>query len=399
VAWAVALAELAGDPAVAAPAAAEQLVSLLEDADGPAAPTVRAVATGLSRAGLAADGDNARADAFTVLMGRTARLVPDPETKRLHEAALAATARRTGAASSSKATPMLLVGAERALARGDTADASRMLRLVTAEHQPAHRIALLVADVLDGHSPTRDASDAFAETPEPTPRVALALLAAQAAAQAEQDSARSVATLAPVLRDRDLARVVDVRKSLPLLCAEAGNRRNVPEWLTEMVRAAAQSDGHGLDQLALARCAAVTGDEKLASALWRRLFDGEHTSDTGDQGILDEYRQLLTRQAGRAIRAGAGLDAARNLRLAAMVADGRPPGSTIVDEAELEELHRLFLRAVESMSGGSPDEVKTRWHAVMRVLNEALRASDETKVLVFRAQLDDLLATAGRRTS
>jgi hypothetical protein len=394
VGWILALAELADDPGVVGPGVGEHLVSLLEEAESANPAAAGNVASGLLSAALST-GNLKRANAFTVLIGRLAHAAP--EIPGLHDLAKAASVRLRPSDRSvklvepEKASPaMLLVAAERALGRDNPAAASRYLRLRPSSAEPGDRTGLLVADILDGRVPE---PGAFAEPAADVPaRTALALRVAQAAALAETDPGKCVETLVPAIRDHDLTGVVDVRKSLPLLCADAGRRRRIPARLAEMVRELAEAGGQGVNPLLLARCAAVVGEQRLAATLWARALS--KTEDVPET-VREEYVRLIRHQAVLARRRGDELEAAQGLQLAARLSSGQV---LVPGEDEIAELNLKFQYAARYLRSNARHLARGQWNKTKRGLEKAIAEGDEHQAFTLLTQMQSIVDSAKKGT-
>jgi hypothetical protein len=380
--WTVAVAELAGNPVQCDLNAAEFLVSVLRETEtAPALPPARAVAHGLLQARLSTQ-DKTRAGMLSGLIGRLADHVRDAEVSRLHGLALASDARRRSPKHLDIAsTAMYLVAAERALREDDRPAAVERLRMVPPSDEVEHQISRLVADVLDGSPP---APDALPGMPAGLPsRTEVAFRLSEAAALAELAPDRCVEMLVPALRVHDLTDIVNLRKSLPLLCASAARRRRVPPQLAEAVRRLAGDDD--LDPLVFARCASVVGEHELATERWQAAL-----ARSGDipPPLLEEYVRVLRHQAVICRRQGNDLEAVHFLRLAARVSHR---GRLVPTDEDVTKLSRGFFEAARRLGGSARNAAKIRWDKRKRALADARESGDESQIFEAFAQLESLV--------
>ncbi|WP_211771001.1 hypothetical protein [Kutzneria sp. CA-103260] len=297
--WAAALLTL-DDTTATGQVAGRHLVTVLTRADAPSTAAIQGAAAAMAKACLTASDPN-RAVALAALLDELAAVTGHPEALRMRQLAAAGLARGSDAALELTVTdgPTALVVAEHALAGGDTDLAVQALRAAESE------FCGLAAAVLAGTA---------GALPELGPQIGLATRLLVAAAQAAENPALAVQTLAPVLREHDLTGIVDLRNVLTHLRAGLSSRR-VPEHLRQLVRQVAPS----LDPLAAARHLTGIGDHEAADPLWRKAINQP------DGTARTEYAAVLCHRAVLARRQGDDLLAAGHLLLAARVAETTTP--------------------------------------------------------------------------
>ncbi|HJP72923.1 MAG TPA: hypothetical protein VJ914_01570 [Pseudonocardiaceae bacterium] len=390
VCWLSALAQLTDDPATADPGAAEHLVAQLEDAGGARA-VPRSVAHVLVQASLA-DADPVRAEVFTGLVGRLARLRSDPELARLHDLLNAATDRLSGhpATDANNSPEARFVAAERALSGDDRTTAARELREVPPGDELVERSSAMLADLLDGNTPQ---PDVIIEIPDDVPqRTTLALHVVNAAALAESEPDRSVAMLAPVIGESDLAGIVDLRPSLPLLCAGIARNRQKPGPLLELILGLATNPGDGYDDIALlARCAAAIGEHDLAEMLW-------HESFVRQPQVSDEHRaeyiKFLNHRAVLAHRQDDCMAAVHQLLLARRATTDLGLLQPVPTPDEVDELAARFDKALKQLPEPRRRSSADEWRLTSRQVLHARQARDDTRAMLMFAYLENQLAHA-----
>lgn len=390
VCWLGAIAQLTDDPATASAGAAEHLVTQLEDAGGARA-VPRAVAQMLVRASLA-EPDPARAGALTGLVGRLARLRSDPELTRLHDLVNAAAERLGGppATAVSDSPEARFVAAERALSDHDHAAAARQLREVPPGDEPVQRGSALLADLLDGRTPEPDVQ---IEIPDDLPqRTAHALHVVNAAALAEREPARSIAMLAPVIGESDLAGIVDLRRSLPLMCASIAKTRQKPGPLLELILGLATNPGEGCDDLTLlARCAAAIGEHELAEMLWRESFAKQPRVSEETRA---EYIAFLNHRAVLAHRQDDDMAAVHQLLLARRASTDIGLVQPVPTPDEVDELAARFDKALKQLPEPRRRSSADEWRLTSRQVLHARQARDDTRAMLMFVYLENQLARA-----
>ncbi|WP_410597485.1 hypothetical protein [Amycolatopsis sp. lyj-23] len=380
VSWTVALVTLAREPATAGIDAAAHCVRALVRSTDPPAAAVRAVAVGLARARLETD-DPIRVTALGDLADELATATGCADALRMREVAAAGRARRYGATHElvGAGAPAALAIAERVLGNGDEAGAARALRAVPADESAEARFCHLAAAVLTG---------APAPLPDPPPApdapAGLATRLLMAAVQVDEAPVRALQSLVPVLREHDLAGLVDLNAALPHLHAAVRTRR-APEYLTRLVhRATREAVG---DPLTAARHLTAIGEHEAAEPFWRAAI--------GDAGLAGrarpEYAAVLRHRAVIARRAGDDLRAAGLLLLAARVADAATAPALLPTSAELDELRRRFRTMKLLMSKNRRKQLDGTWTAKERALAAASARGDEERALLCLSRLHECL--------
>lgn len=391
--WLDAILRLADDPGTVPVAACSQLVHAIEAAEHPHPDVLTTVSCGLFQS-CSVTGDRDRAVRITALLGRLAGRTPDSPVRRRHDLAAALVARRwpdqeSPSPNGTMSSALVLVRAEHALEDGDRPAAAGYLRTVPATGEPEHRISRLVADLLDG----------LVDVPTTTPAqsggpAGLALRVLHAAAVTEQDPERCLDLLLPAMREHDLTGIVDLRASLPRLCAGAGRRRSAT-GAAELVRMLAPILDSAVDPLLPARCACAVGEHELAGTLWRRVFSGQADAPAP---VREEYAGFLRHRAVVARRAGRDLDAAHYLRLATRVSEGCRLDRTTPTEEEITALNHQFKIVIRGIGGTARKKTQRQWDDLYEGLGDAGSRRDEVAAITYFTRLQRILATTANGT-
>ncbi|HEY2701320.1 MAG TPA: tetratricopeptide repeat protein [Pseudonocardiaceae bacterium] len=372
--WHAALAQLVDEPTVEV---AEYLVAQVESMASAPRAVPRALGRMLAHAALTTD------LVINDLLTRLSRLRSDPELDRLQDLAGAAIQRAGGpAAPDNGSVEGRFVTAERALLDLDRASAAKQLRLVPADDEPVGRAGLLLADLLEDRAIS---ADAVIDVPDGLPpATTMALRVTNAAVLATHDQDASIAALIPMLADPDLRGLVDLRRSLPLVCAQLGRSRQRAETLAELIIWAA-----GADPALSARCATAIGNFPLANRLWEQARAlGDAPAET-----RAEYVRFLNHQAVLAQRKGEHWSVVHRLSLVARIDRGHPLDQLVPTATELAEL----TSAVGTIVAGQPDA--DEWRVTSEQAGSALANGDEPQALLLVSRLENLLTQPRRGES
>ena len=336
--WHAALAQccMTNDSPAEVLAAAVEAVALLEDVEQVPDSCAVALAQALARA-CASAATVGQANELAQLVGRLAKRTQLEQVRGHHRLATAAAALRrydqAGAPERGPARQQLdrlaavdagngglaLVSALAALEGGDQAAASATLRQARPTDDLSQRLLSVLADLLAAQRPAPTELPAVMPGARSELTLALTLLGAAVACAAGQAEQSYEALLSALHQDAaETARVVEIERFLPALCAQSTRTGAVPPPLLEVVRQMAPVNGDSGQALIVARCAVAIGEVDLALQAWQRAIQHE---DNPASPLRQEFAALLCYLAVAAHRSGNDLAAAERLRLAASLSE------------------------------------------------------------------------------